>query len=95
MNIKYIKGYPTQKCVQELISSFWGNSVAPRISSYGFNGKLIWDRSSINSRIDDFAAFLNENGAPVKDYRLYDSPSVGMLTFEEKQLLNPTTIKRK
>ncbi len=85
IEIKYRKGFPTEKCVKELIIEFFGDSLyAPRISSYGFSGKLIWDRVFINDRIDDFAAFLNENGAKVKDYRLYDSPTIGSLDFEKK-----------
>lgn len=89
IKIKYIKGYPTIKCITELILSFWGDtSHRPRISSYGFDGKLIWDRRGVNERIDDFALYLTEAGVEVKDYQLYNSPSTGCLQLK-KQIPTP------
>lgn len=85
IEVKYKKGFPTQKCIRELIVAFWGETLfAPRISSYGFNGSLIWDRPGVNEKIDSFASFLNESGVEVKDYHLYDSPRTGQLFLQKK-----------
>ncbi len=85
--VKYRKGLPTEKCMNELIHGFWGSYLhCPRVpDSYKYNACLIWDRKGINEKIDSFCEYLTDNGVKVKDYDLYNSPSVGHLRLEKSK----------
>lgn len=78
VTVKYRKGLPTEKCLNELIDAFFIKGNKPRVpQSYKFSGHIIWDRGGINEKIPSFVDFITDNAIEVKDYHLYDSPSVG------------------
>lgn len=78
IKVKYRNGLPTEKCMRELIYSFWGEINHPRISdAYKYNGTIVWQRNGINERVDEFVGFLTDKGINIKNYSLYESMSVG------------------
>ncbi len=92
--VKYRKGLPTEKCMWELIYKFWGQKRYPQISqAYKYNGTIVWQQKGINEKVDEFVAFLSENGVTVKDYSLYENYTVGHIWITKKEKDNSSFFK--
>lgn len=86
MIIKYRKGYPTKRSMQDIIDKWWDDTVnKPRISgTYGIAGaSLIWDRSKTNEQLERFVQHLKDEGIGVESYRKYESPLVGVIILKQ------------
>jgi len=87
MKIIYRKGYPSKSSIQKLIDEYFVNIKGYFPFNYdciSWLGQINWQRSYMNEHIDGFVTFLNEKGAAVKSYDLYESPTTGNITFQKK-----------
>lgn len=85
--VKYRNGYPTKSAIRQILNQFYaGDNYTPRISgAYEYNGCLIWDRSVLNDRLEEFVSHLQRLNIEVESYRKYESPTCGNITFKKKK----------
>lgn len=88
IKIVYRNGLPTQKSLEEIFASFFGNRSFQIRASHSYdkkqydktiNGIIIWQVPTIQEKMDAFIEYLNELGLRCGKYLPYESPRVGSL----------------
>lgn len=79
--IKFRKGYPTQKYLYSLIHTIVDSGVC---TSYKFGGdvwgsSIFWTSDEVQAKIHDIVKVLNDNGVKTGKIRDYRSSMVGSL----------------
>lgn len=87
--LKYRNGFPTKKSMYEFLKNFDPNFQFVRCGYNWSNSKskyvtLIWQRKSVQEKMDDFIQYGVEHGLTFGKYDPYESPRVGHLQIMKK-----------
>lgn len=84
VNLTYKEGYPTKKCIKALLAEFGITHGINSMDAYGFNHSIAWSNQVINEEMLNFVDYISALGVKVSQFREYDSPMTGSITFAKQ-----------